>query len=177
AVAWRTVGSARWRMRDCARVELDFSIADGELVRNDLLVLERLGGDVDCESPVRGEALLDLDAWTVDGEPGRSLVLAQRRDGAVDAWWPTFVPGGIDAGRPHWLVLQGERGALRIERTLAGRFVDGATRNTLTIGSATMQRLACNRIALDFRFDTDEVAAPFDGRSGRLMLVRRGRCP
>lgn len=176
AVAWRTVGTASWRMRECTRVELEFRVADDELERSGLLVLERRGGDVDCEAPVGPETPIDVDTWRIDGEAGRDIVVAQRRDGAIEAWWPTFVPAGVDAGRPHWLTLAGDGGTLRIDRTLAGRFAFGATRNTLTIGSATVRRSGCDRMAIDYRFDADEVAAPFDGRSGRLLLRRRGRC-
>ena len=176
-VQWRAVGTARWRMRECARVELDYEIADGGPARTGLLVLERLDGGDDCEARPGARSRMDVDAWQPDGEPGRALLVAQRRDGSVFAAWPTVVPAGGDAGRPHWLTLQGDGGALRIERTLGGGFVDVATRDTLTIGSATLRRLGCDRLAIDYRFDAGEVAAPFDERSGRLVLQRRGRCP
>lgn len=176
-VVWRAVGSARWRMRDCSRVELDYRLDDGDLSRSGLLVLARREHVDDCEARHGPESPVDVDVWSADGDPDRALLVALRRDGAVFAYWPTFVPSGADAGRPHWLTLEGEGQALRIERTLAGTFATGATRNTLTIGSATMQRSGCDRIAIDYRFEAGEVAAPFDEREGRLVLQRRGRCP
>lgn len=129
-------------------------------------------------------------AWFDPVSSGQGLMFevqpaSSGQPGLLFGAWFTYDPQqpGDDPGAQDWLVLQGALGgasagrtAVPILRITGGALGADATSNLTPIGSAELRFDGCNRLQMDYRFDSTELAAQHSGRVGTLSLERIGGC-
>ena len=128
----------------------------------------------------RNTICLWYDGTALDAAPASS-----GQSGLLFGAWFTYDPQqpGDDPGAQDWLVLQGGLDgavagsvSLPILRITGGALGADATSNVTPIGSADLRFDGCNRVQMDYRFDSGELAAQHSGRAGTLALERIGGC-
>ncbi|HET7844215.1 MAG TPA: hypothetical protein VFL14_08700 [Xanthomonadales bacterium] len=190
------VGTALLSLESCGRATLAYQFTAGELAgtsgQYSLARLTQPRGCVDRAgtatppAPASGgfDAALS-GAWFTPATSGQGFDVSVEPGSTLFAAWYTFDPAGSadDAARQHWFTLQGGlagasggRVTVPIYATIGGAFDRTATRNTFRVGEATIAFTACNRATLDYRFDANEIAGAYGGRTGSLALERLGGC-
>src|SRR3546814_20305618 len=84
-----------------------------------------------------------------------------------------------DSRQQHWFTLQGPLGSdgqstLAIFRTIGGSLINGATNNTQRVGPATITRLGCDHLRLNYASDDSEAVGPFRRINDFSALQRTG---
>lgn len=186
------VGSAVLELEDCGRAALDYAFETGanagQRGRYSLTRITdpRAGcAGATMRPPAGGFDAAQSGAWFAPETSGQGVVLSIEPGATLFGAWFTFDPAGAsdDATAQHWFTLQGSlanasggRVVLPIYSTIGGDFDRAPTGNSVAIGEATLTLTACDRLTLDFRFDTPEKAGAYAGRTGSLALQRIGGC-
>ncbi|PIV33451.1 MAG: hypothetical protein COS34_07645, partial [Lysobacterales bacterium CG02_land_8_20_14_3_00_62_12] len=189
----RRVGSAHLNFESCDRAQFRYQFtADENDGATGLVTLSRLTPGVACADPassvVAGTAK-SLDsglngAWFEPASSGQGLMFqAIPTFDTLFATWFTYDPEGAadDPSQQHWFSLQGPLGSgeqttLAIIRSTGGALNREPANNRQQVGTATLSRLACDRLDIDYQFDDSEVAGPFRRISGHRELQRIGGC-
>lgn len=193
----RKVGTATLRFDGCASGVLDYRFDDGENGgRADRVALRALAiRDPACpeqpsERQAAGFSSAASGAWFDPATAGQGVVgvvqpPVANQPGLLFAGWFHYDPAGRsdDPRGQAWLTLQGELPAtasgsaeVGIFRTLGGSLGAEATRNTVRIGSATVRFDGCDRMTLNYQFDSEGAASPYAGTTGTQQLVKLGGC-
>lgn len=194
----RRVGSAHLSFESCDRAHLRYRFDPDE---NDglsgVITLSRLtpatacdGGSVGATPPATphsSDARI-TGAWFEPGSDDQGLVFdaIPAQDPAEDivfATWFTYDTEAApdDPRQQHWFTLEGplgtgEQATLAIMRTIGGALGRLPAFNSQQVGTATVTRLACDRLRLDYRFDDSESAGPFRRIRDFRELQRIGGC-
>lgn len=191
----RRVGSARLVFESCDRAQFRYQFDPDE---NDglsgLVTLSRLTPGVACIGGAAGAttpAVVDgaiEGAWFDPASSGQGLMFntIAAQDPAQSSVFSTWFTYDTDAApddprQQHWFTLQGPlasdgQSTLAILRTIGGALVDGPTNNTQRVGTATITRLGCDHLRLNYAFDDSEAAGPFRGINDFRDLQRIGGC-
>jgi hypothetical protein len=112
--------------------------------------------------------------WFDPGSSGEGLYLEHFPAGQIGGAWMTYtVEGGTDRAAQRWYSLGGTAGAdaaaveLTILQSSGGQFGAPPAIDAQPVGVATLRRLDCGRVQLDYRFD----AEVNDAAAGSLTLV------
>ncbi len=159
-----------------------------------LLPCQRADGSVDAPTaPVAdagGFSRRQSGAWFEPASSGQGLMFEVQpagsgQSGLLFGAWFTYDPQqpGDDPAAQDWLVLQGGldgavagRTAVPILRITGGALGADPTSNLTSIGSAQLRFDGCDRLQMDYRFDSSELAAQHSGQVGTLLLERIGGC-
>lgn len=186
----RRVGSARLRFESCDRAQFSYHFDPDE---NDglsgLVTLSRLVPADTCNDAPAAMPLAAIGegidgAWYEPASSGQGLVFdAITEADTLFATWFTYDPEGAadDVHKQHWFTLQGPLGTgepstLAIIRTIGGSLSERATANSQQVGVATLVRLGCDRLQLNYQFADSDIAGPFRGLSDSHELLRLGGC-
>jgi len=199
------VGSAELVFTNCDQATLsyrfDAAVENGRSgsqpwtrLGNRLLPCRRADGSMDPPSgPAAdsgGFSRRQSGAWYDAASSGQGLMFevqpaSSGAPGLLFAAWFTYDPQvpGDDPAAQDWLVLQaaltgasGGRTTLPILRVTGGALGAVATTNTVSIGAAELHFDGCDRVRMDYQFDSSELAAQHSGRAGTLSLERIGGC-
>ena len=187
----RRVGGAHLRFESCDRVQFSYRFdAEENAGASGLVTLSRLVPTDHCigfpadGAPVGANGEGISGAWFEPASSGQGLVFdAITEADTLFATWFTYDPEGAadDLHQQHWFTLQGPlgrdgQGSLAIIRTTGGTLVEGPTHNSQRVGTATITRLGCDRLRLDYQFDDSEVAGSFRSINDFRDLQRIGGC-
>ena len=199
------VGTAELRFHDCDHATLSYQFNSGvEYGRMGSMPWERIGpraqpctlADDNIQPPQltapdsQGFSTQQSGTWFDPESSGQGMMLevlpaSAEQAGLLFASWFTFDPQvpGDDAGAQDWLILQGSlAGAqqgqveLPIYRVVGGELDRVATSNLRQIGTAELQFQGCDRLRVEYRFDSIIEAADHAGISGALDLEKIGGC-
>jgi len=194
----RRVGSARLQFESCDRMHFSYQFdADENAGQSGLVTLSRLTPGAPCNdaagtteaTPAKAlDASVD-GAWFEPASSGQGLMFTAipAADTLFGTWFTYDTESAPDdPSQQHWFTLQGplgpgslETGAettLTIIRTTGGALFRQPTGNTQRVGTATLTRLACDRLRVDYQFDDSEIAGPFRRITDSHELQRIGGC-
>lgn len=190
----RRVGSAQLRFESCDRAQFSYQFdPDENEGLSGLVTLSRLTPGVACagasagtNSPTVSDAI--DGAWFDPASSGQGLMFntipaQDPAQSTVFATWFTYdtETAPDDLRQQHWFTLQGPLGTgdqttLDIIRTTGGALFRGSTSNSQRVGTATVTRLGCDHLRLDYQFDDSEIAGPFRRIDDFRDLQRIGGC-
>ena len=190
----RRVGSAHLRFESCDRVQFSYQFdPDENEGLSGLVTLSRLTPGAECIGGMAGDATTTVPnaiegSWFDPASSGQGLMFStipaqDPAQSTVFSTWFTYDTEAApdDPRQQHWFTLQGPLGSdgqstLAILRTIGGALVDGPTNNTQRVGTATVTRLGCDHLRLNYAFDDSEAAGPFRRISDFRDLQRIGGC-
>lgn len=200
----RQVGSAELSFESCERAQFryQFDPDENDGLRG-LVTLSRLTPGLACSDapgapgaavpappatvPNALDASLD-GAWFDPANSGQGLTFttipaSNPAEGILFAAWFTYDTevAPDDPRQQHWFTLQGplgssDRTTLAIVRTTGGALLTQPTNNNQQVGTATVTRLGCDRLRLDYQFDDNDRAGPYRRISDFRELQRIGGC-
>jgi len=192
--ASRRVGSAQLRFESCDRAQFSYQFdPDENEGLSGMVTLSRLTPGVACSGSPAGTNPPTVSdaidgAWFDPASSGQGLMFnaipaQDPAQSTVFATWFTYdtETAPDDLRQQHWFTLQGPLGTgdqttLDIIRTTGGALFRGSTSNSQRVGTATVTRLGCDHLRLDYQFDDSEIAGPFRRIDDFRDLQRIGGC-
>lgn len=191
----RRVGIARVHLEACDRMALDYGFdfptqngASGRLTLTrltaPLAVCTGSGATSTAAAATTGDPR-QSGSWFTPALSGQGFMFTFQPGREMFGAWFTYDPDGAadDPAAQHWFTLQGDPAAgtsapltATLYQTLGGGFDREPTANTRRVGRITLNVQACDRITVDYQFDTSDVAGRYAGKSGSLPLEKIGGC-
>lgn len=198
----RQVGSAELSFESCERAQFRYQFdPDENHGLRGLVTLSRLTPGLACSDGAPGatvpappatvpnalDASLD-GAWFDPASSGQGLTFTtipapNPAEGILFAAWFTYDTEAApdDPRQQHWFTLQGplgssDRTTLAIVRTTGGALMTQPTNNSQQVGTATVTRLGCDRLRLDYQFDDNDRVGPYRRIADFRELQRIGGC-
>jgi outer membrane protein assembly factor BamB len=190
ATASRRVGSARLRFESCERAQFSYQFdPDENEGLSGLVTLSRLTPGVACSGSPAGTSSPTVSdaidgAWFDPASSGQGLMFNTiPAQDTLFATWFTYdtETAPDDLRQQHWFTLQGSLGSggqstLAILRTTGGALFRVPTSNSQRVGTATVTRLGCDHLRLEYQFDDSDIAGPFRRIDDFRDLQRIGGC-